>query len=105
MDASNLLKPVLSKSEISCVNDNISRIPTAFRKDRGLNRRFQRIDITEPNAADTLYLKGIQSKYESFHGVHYTEAANKVCIDLSQKYISFGKFQIKPLTRWEALQS
>jgi ATP-dependent Clp protease ATP-binding subunit ClpA len=94
MDASNLLKPVLSKSEISCIGaTTFQEYRQHFEKDRGLNRRFQRVDISEPTAADTLLiLKGIQSKYETFHGVQYSEEAVKACIDLSQKYISQGKF-------------
>ncbi len=99
MDASNLLKPVLSKSEISCIGaTTFQEYRQHFEKDRGLNRRFQRVDISEPTAADTLLiLKGIQSKYETFHGVQYSEEAVKACIDLSQKYISQGKFPDKAI--------
>lgn len=99
MDASNLLKPVLSKSEISCIGaTTFQEYRQHFEKDRGLNRRFQRVDISEPTAADTLLiLKGIQSKYETFHSVQYSEEAIKACIDLSQKYISQGKFPDKAI--------
>ena len=99
MDAANLLKPVLSKSEISCIGaTTFQEYRQHFEKDRGLNRRFQRVDITEPTAADTLLiLNGLKIKYESFHGVQYSEQSIQACIDLSQKYISAGKFPDKAI--------
>jgi ATP-dependent Clp protease ATP-binding subunit ClpA len=99
MDAANLLKPVLSKSEISCIGaTTFQEYRQHFEKDRGLNRRFQRIDISEPTAADTLLiLMGLKTKYENFHGVKYSDEAIQACIDLSQKYISSGKFPDKAI--------
>ncbi len=99
MDAANLLKPVLSKSEISCIGaTTFQEYRQHFEKDRGLNRRFQRVDITEPTPADTLLiLNGIKEKYEKFHQVVYSTEAVQSCIDLSQKYISAGKFPDKAI--------
>ncbi len=99
MDAANLLKPVLSKSEISCIGaTTFQEYRQHFEKDRGLNRRFQRVDITEPTPADTLLiLNGIKEKYEKFHQVVYSTEAVQACIDLSQKYISAGKFPDKAI--------
>ncbi len=99
MDAANLLKPVLSKSEISCIGaTTFQEYRQHFEKDRGLNRRFQRVDVTEPTPADTLLiLNGIKEKYEKFHSVVYTTEAVQACIDLSQKYISSGKFPDKAI--------
>ena len=99
MDAANLLKPMLSKSEISCIGaTTFTEYRQHFEKDRGLNRRFQRVDITEPTTADTLLiLQGIKTKYEVFHGVTYSEEAVKACIDLSQKYIASAKFPDKAI--------
>ena len=99
MDAANLLKPVLSKSEISCIGaTTFQEYRQHFEKDRGLNRRFQRVDITEPTPADTLLiLNGIKEKYEKFHQVVYSTESVQSCIDLSQKYISAGKFPDKAI--------
>ena len=99
MDAANLLKPVLSKSEISCIGaTTFQEYRQHFEKDRGLNRRFQRVDITEPTAADTLLiLNGLKTKYESFHNVKYSDDSISACIELSQKYISAGKFPDKAI--------
>lgn len=99
MDAANLLKPVLSKSEISCIGaTTFQEYRQHFEKDRGLNRRFQRVDITEPTATDTLLiLNGVKEKYEQFHSVVYSSEAVQACVDLSQKYISAGKFPDKAI--------
>jgi len=99
MDAANLLKPVLAKSEIACIGaTTFQEYRQHFEKDRGLNRRFQRIDINEPTLEDTLLiLKGIKSKYEKFHDVELSDDVLSACIDLSQKYISSGKLPDKAI--------
>lgn len=99
MDAANLLKPVLAKSEIACIGaTTFQEYRQHFEKDRGLNRRFQRIDINEPTLEDTLLiLKGIKSKYEKFHDVELSDEVLSACIDLSQKYIASGKLPDKAI--------
>lgn len=99
MDAANLLKPVLSRSEISCIGaTTFQEYRQHFEKDRGLNRRFGRIDITEPNHADTLLiLNGLKTKYETFHSVKFTDDAITACVDLAQKYLPAGKFPDKAI--------
>lgn len=89
MDASNLLKPALTKGEISCIGSTThTEFRQHFEKDRALARRFQRVDVTEPSTEDCVeILKGLKSTYESFHGVKYTEAALLNAVILSQKHI------------------
>ena len=107
MDAAQMLKPVLTKSEIPCIGaTTFSEYRQHFEKDRGLNRRFQRIDISEPTADDTLQiLEGLKSKYESFHGVSYESGVLKSCVDLAQKYISTAKFPDKAIDLLDEVSS
>ena len=90
MDASNLLKPALASGEISCIGSTThTEFRQHFEKDRALNRRFQKIDILEPSAADTLeILKGISPQFEKFHGIKFTPEALKAAVDLSMKHIN-----------------
>lgn len=89
MDASNLLKPALASGEMSCIGSTThTEYRQYFEKDRALNRRFQRIDVSEPTAGDCLeILKGLRGRYEEFHHVTYSEDALKACIELSMKHI------------------
>jgi ATP-dependent Clp protease ATP-binding subunit ClpA len=89
MDASNLLKPILSRGEFSCIGSTThSEHRQYFEKDRALNRRFQKIDLSEPKAEEAfLILKGLQKKYEEFHHVSYSDDSLRSAIELSQKHI------------------
>jgi len=99
MDASNMLKPALTKGEITCIGaTTFQEFRQHFEKDRALSRRFQRLDVSEPSLEDTLHiLRGIKSKYETFHKVQYTEEALKACTELSQKYLSNSKLPDKAI--------
>jgi ATP-dependent Clp protease ATP-binding subunit ClpA len=99
MDASNMLKPALTKGEISCIGaTTFQEYRQHFEKDRALSRRFQRLDVSEPSLDDTLQiLRGIKSKYENFHKVEYTEEALKACTELSQKYLTSSKLPDKAI--------
>lgn len=90
MDASNLLKPALANGEVSCIGSTThTEFRQHFEKDRALNRRFQKIDIQEPNNADAIeILKGIASQFEKYHGVKYSQAALKAAVELSVKHIN-----------------
>ncbi len=90
MDASNLLKPLLSSGEIRCMGSTTyQEYRTIFEKDRALTRRFQKIDITEPSIVDTYkILCGLKSRFEAYHGVKYTFSALKAAAELSSKYIN-----------------
>lgn len=99
MDAANLLKPALSKGEISCIGaTTFQEYRQHFEKDRGLNRRFQRIDIKEPTIEDTVQiLESLKPQYEKFHDVTYTQAAIRACVELSVKYLTSAKLPDKAI--------
>ncbi len=90
MDASNLIKPVLSSGELRCIGSTtFQEFRQVFEKDRALARRFQKIDIVEPSIADTFeILKGLKSRFEEHHQVEYTPDALKAAVDLSVKHIN-----------------
>ncbi len=90
MDASNMLKPALASGDIKCVGTTTYKeYRQIFEKDHALSRRFQKIEVPEPNEEDTLaILKGLRSRYEDFHGVEYTEEALEAAVELSAKYIN-----------------
>jgi ATP-dependent Clp protease ATP-binding subunit ClpA len=90
MDASNLLKPLLSSGNLRCMGSTtFQEYQNIFEKDRALARRFQKVDINEPSVAETTkILQGLKSKYEEHHGVRYTLAALSVAARLSDKHIN-----------------
>lgn len=90
MDASNLIKPVLSTGELKCIGSTtFQEYHSIFEKDRALARRFQKIDITEPSVEETIdILKGLKSRFEVHHNVRYTFPALKAAAELSAKYIN-----------------
>ena len=89
MDASNLIKPVLASGELRCIGSTtFQEFRGVFEKDRALARRFQKIDIVEPSAAETVeILKGLKSRFEEHHNVTYTDEALQAAVDLSVKHI------------------
>ena len=90
MDASNILKPALSTGYIRCIGSTThEEYKNHFEKDRALSRRFEKIEITEPNALESYkILKGIRSRYEEHHGIVFTDPALKTAAELSDKYIN-----------------
>lgn len=90
MDASNMLKPVLTSGGIKCIGSTTyEEYKKYFEKDRALSRRFQKIDIPEPSVNDTIaILEGLKNYYEDHHHVVYTEEAVKAAAELSAKYIN-----------------
>jgi ATP-dependent Clp protease ATP-binding subunit ClpA len=90
MDASNLIKPVLSSGEIKCIGaTTYEEYRQKFEKEHALARRFQKIDIKEPTVRQTVdILLGIQHFYEAHHQVKYTFAAIKQAAKLSKRYIT-----------------
>jgi ATP-dependent Clp protease ATP-binding subunit ClpA len=89
MDAGNLLKPALADGTLRCIGSTtFNDVKQSFDKDRGLSRRFQKIDVLEPSAGETLaILKGLRSHYETHHGVRYTDAALESAVALSTKHL------------------
>lgn len=90
MDASNLLKPLLSGGELRCMGSTTyQEYRSIFEKDRALTRRFQKIDIREPSVDETYnILLGLKSRLEAFHNVRYTKTALRLAAELSERYIT-----------------
>lgn len=90
LDASNLMKPVLSTGKIRCIGSTTyEEYGKHFEKDHALSRRFQKIDIVEPSEEDTIaILAGLKKRYEEFHGVVYTDEAIEQAVRLSAQYIN-----------------
>jgi len=90
MDASNLIKPLLSSGQLRCMGSTTyGEYKNIFEKDRALVRRFQKIDVLEPSVEDTTkILNGLKDRYEAHHGIRYTQKALKAAAELSAKYIN-----------------
>lgn len=90
MDASNLLKPLLSSGELRCFGSTtFQEYREIFDKDRALSRRFQKVDVIEPSTSETyLILKGLREKFENHHNLKYTNTALKAAAELSSKHIT-----------------
>ena len=90
MDASNLLKPLLSSGKLRCIGSTtFHEYRGIFDKDKALSRRFQKIDVMEPSPDDAYkILKGLKSRFEEHHGLRYTDKALRVATDLSARYIT-----------------
>ena len=90
MDASNLLKPLLASGDIRCMGSTTyHEYRGVFDKDRALSRRFQKIDVIEPDVNDTyLILKGLKPRFESHYQLRYTDRALRVAAELSDRYIT-----------------
>ena len=90
MDASNILKPVLSSGELRCIGSTTyEEYKNHFEKDRALSRRFQKIDIVEPTVAESeKILMGLRPYYEDYHGVKYQPSAISAAVELSARHIN-----------------
>ncbi|MBS4212046.1 MULTISPECIES: ATP-dependent Clp protease ATP-binding subunit [Neobacillus] len=88
MDAGNILKPALARGELQVIGATTLKEYRQIEKDSALERRFQPIQVQEPDTdAAIAILKGIQKKYEDFHEVNYSDEAIHACVTLSQRYI------------------
>ncbi|OBU07448.1 ATP-dependent Clp protease ATP-binding subunit ClpA [Morganella psychrotolerans] len=90
VDAANLIKPLLSGGKIRVIGSTTyQEFSNIFDKDKALTRRFQKIDINEPTADETVrIINGLKAKYEEHHDVRYTAKAVQAAVDLSVKYIT-----------------
>ncbi len=90
MDASNLLKPLLSSGKLKCIGSTtFQEFRGIFEKDRALARRFQKVDVMEPSVEDTIkILNGLKSRFEEHHELRYTKAALTAAVELSAKYMA-----------------
>lgn len=93
MDASNILKPALSRGELQCVGaTTLNEYRKYIEKDSALERRFQPVRVDEPTHEEAIQiLNGIKHKYEEYHGVEYTDDAIDAAVQLSSRYI-VGRF-------------
>lgn len=93
MDASNIIKPALSRGELQAIGaTTLNEYRKHIEKDAALERRFQQVQVGEPSVEDTIrILAGIQPKYEEHHKVHYTTEAIEAAARLSHRYLT-GRF-------------
>ncbi|MGQ7276000.1 ATP-dependent chaperone ClpB [Marinobacter sp. V034] len=90
MDAGNMLKPALARGELHCVGaTTLDEYRTYIEKDAALERRFQKVLVTEPGEEDTIaILRGLKERYEVHHGVEVTDGAIIAAAKLSHRYIA-----------------
>ena len=90
MDASNLLKPLLSSGQIRCIGSTtFQEFRGIFEKDRALARRFQKVDVLEPSIDDTYaILRGLKQRFEEHHELTYSDEALKAAAELAGRYIN-----------------
>ncbi|WP_320825525.1 ATP-dependent chaperone ClpB [Reinekea sp.] len=90
MDAGNMLKPALARGELHCVGaTTLNEYRQYIEKDGALERRFQKVLVSEPNEEDSIaILRGLKERYEVHHGVTITDGAIIAAVKLSQRYIS-----------------
>ncbi|RKY48171.1 MAG: type VI secretion system ATPase TssH, partial [Candidatus Neomarinimicrobiota bacterium] len=90
VDAGNMLKPALARGVLHCVGaTTLNEYQKYIEKDSALERRFQKIYVSEPSVEDTIsILRGIKDKYDIHHGVRITDAALVAAARLSDRYIS-----------------
>jgi len=99
MDTSNLLKPVLQSGTLRCIGSTTyDEYRKFFGRDRALARRFQKIEVLEPSVLETIQiLKGLQPRYEAFHGVQYTRTAVEAAAELSAKHMRDARLPDKAI--------
>ncbi|HXY77070.1 MAG TPA: ATP-dependent Clp protease ATP-binding subunit ClpA [Steroidobacteraceae bacterium] len=90
MDASNLIKPVLTAGEIRCIGSTTyHEYRGIFEKDHALARRFQKIDVVEPSVAETIdILFGLKPRFEEHHGITYADDALRAAAELAARHIN-----------------
>jgi len=99
MDAGNMLKPALARGELHCVGaTTLDEYRQYVEKDAALERRFQKVLISEPTVEDTIaILRGLKERYEVHHGVEITDPAIVAAATLSHRYISDRKLPDKAI--------
>ncbi len=90
LDASNIFKPALARGELQCIGaSTLDEYRQYIEKDGALDRRFQKVLVDPPSQEETIHiLRNIQSKYEEFHNVKYSDEAIISCVRLSDRYIT-----------------
>jgi len=97
MDASNIFKPALARSEIQCVGaTTLDEYRKNFEKDGALERRFQKVVVDPASKEETLeILKNSKDRYETYHKVSYSNKILELCVDLAARYITDREFPDK----------
>ena len=90
MDAGNMLKPMLARGEIHCIGaTTLNEYRKYIEKDGALERRFQKVQVSEPTVLDTItILRGLKSRFEVYHGVNIKDKALVAAATLSDRYIT-----------------
>lgn len=90
MDAANLLKPMLARGELHCIGaTTLDEYRLYIEKDAALERRFQKVQVNEPDLDDTIaILRGLKDSFESHHGVQITDTAIVGAVHMSERYIT-----------------
>ncbi|MCQ9290242.1 ATP-dependent chaperone ClpB [Staphylococcus hyicus] len=90
MDAGNMLKPMLARGELHCIGaTTLNEYREYIEKDSALERRFQKVNVKEPNIEDTIsILRGLKERYEVHHGVRIQDRALVAAAELSDRYIT-----------------
>ena len=90
MDAANILKPALARGELRAIGaTTLDEFQKYFEKDKALERRFQKVMVDEPSAADAIsILRGVKERYENHHQVRIKDEAIVASVELSQRYIT-----------------
>ena len=90
MDAANILKPALARGELRAIGaTTLNEYQKYLEKDKALERRFQKVMVDEPDAADAIsILRGLKERYETHHKVRIKDEAIIASVEMSQRYIS-----------------
>ena len=90
MDASNIIKPALSRGEMQCIGaTTLNEYRKYIEKDSALERRFQQVKVNEPSVEDAIkILQGLKTKYEMHHKAHFTDKAIDAAVNLSSRYLT-----------------
>ena len=97
LDASNILKPALSRGEIQCIGaTTLDEYKKQIEKDGALDRRFQKVIVSPSSTKETLIiLNNVKEKYENYHKVSYNDEILKTCVELADRYITDREFPDK----------
>jgi ATP-dependent Clp protease ATP-binding subunit ClpC len=90
LDAANMLKPALARGEIQCIGaTTLNEYRENIEKDGALDRRFQKILVEPPSLEETIeIINNVKNKYETHHGVKYTQSAIEACVKFADRYIT-----------------
>lgn len=98
-DASNILKPYLSRGELHCIGaTTYDEYKSKIQKDKAFSRRFKKIDCIEPSKEETFeILKGLKKHYQDFHGISFNDEVLKYVVDLSDRFLTERFFPDKAI--------